>query len=95
MVFGAKEIRKQVLRQNLASFARSIVLFVGGRNLAKQLAEMDERIGDLLAWNRTVQGKQPPRKKSQHGSRKNKKRTGEASNTRILPNTVENISSEV
>jgi hypothetical protein len=32
----------------------SIIFFVRDWDFAKQPAEMDERIGDLLAWDKTV-----------------------------------------
>jgi hypothetical protein len=72
MSLGAKEIRKQVFRKNFTSLTRSIVLFAGGLDFAKQPAEMDERIGDLLAWDRAVHGEQPPQKNLGAGVVRNK-----------------------
>ena len=62
MVLRAKEIREQIFRQNFPSLVRSKFLFTEGWDLAIQPAEMDKRISYLLAWDRSVQDQQPPRK---------------------------------
>jgi hypothetical protein len=77
MVLGAKEIRKQVFRQNLPSLMCPIVLFARGGNFAEQPSEMNQRVGDLLAWDRVVQVEQPPRNVSAQESKKHK--TGDTS----------------
>jgi hypothetical protein len=78
MLLGAEEIRNQVFRQNLSSLLCPIVLFTRGRDFSEQPSEMDQCVGNLLAWDRVVQAQQPPRKSLSTGVAKNNK-TGDTS----------------
>ena len=78
MILNSKDVRKEVLCENLSSLMCPIVGFARGRNFAEQPSEMDKRFDDLRTRDRVVQGEQPPRKVSARESQ-NKQKTGDTS----------------